>query len=42
MYLQKTSVGDPDPQDQHVFWPPGYGSGYYSPAPDPSLFSEMC
>ncbi len=44
-----TSVRDPepDPQDPHVFGPPGYGSGSISqrygadPAPDlgPSLFS---
>jgi hypothetical protein len=42
--LPLNSVGDPDPQDPHVFGPPGsasiiqrYGSG--SPAQDPSLFS---
>ena len=24
-----TSIGDPDPQDPHVFGPPGPGSGYF-------------
>jgi len=38
----RTSVGDPDPQDPHVFGPPGSGSLVRGADPDPSLFSEMC
>jgi hypothetical protein len=46
------SVGDPDPQDPHVFGPPAPGSEPFlfwqryrtdpDLAPDPSLFSKMC
>jgi hypothetical protein len=36
-----TIVGDPDPQDPRVLWPPGSGSisQRYGSDPDPSLFS---
>ncbi len=36
-----TSVGDPNLQDPHVFWPSGSGSlsQRYGMDPDPSLFS---
>ncbi len=28
--IVKSNVGDPDPQDSHVFGPPGSGSGSIS------------
>jgi hypothetical protein len=41
VYCISSSVGDPDPQDPHVFGPPGSGSGPFvrgtDPDPDPAL-----
>jgi hypothetical protein len=36
-----SSIGDPDPEDPHVFGPPGSGSNSqrYGSDPDPFLFS---